>query len=182
VSFTSNAGNYRVRGVELQGTARLTRELTLSGGGAVNSSSATTSPALIGSDTAGHSGVALPSNYASPFGSVGDSLALSPLFKGNIRARYEVEMGDYLPFFQIGLNHSSHTHSATGIYNNFVQPPVTMGDLSMGVAKDAWSIQAYCDNFTNARGVEFISNSQWVKGYTVARPLTAGVRISYEFN
>ena len=182
VSFTSNAGNYRVRGVELQGTARVTHELTLSGGGALNTSEATTSPALIGSDTLGHSNVALPSSYASPFGSVGDSLALSPLFKGNIRARYEFEAGDYLPFFQISLEHSSHTHSATGIYNNFEQAPVTMGDMSAGVSKDAWSLQAYCNNFTNAQGVQFISNSQWVKGYTVARPLTAGVRMSYEFN
>ena len=57
-----------------------------------------------------------------------------------------------------------------------------MGDMSMGVTKDAWSLQAFCQNFTNARGVEFISNSQWVKSDTVARPLTAGVRISYEFN
>jgi outer membrane receptor protein involved in Fe transport len=181
VSFTSNAGDYRVRGVELQFTGRVTHELTLTGGGAINSSQATTSPALVGSDTLGHSGVPLPSNYASPFGSVGDSLALSPLFKGNLRARYEFEVGDYLPFFQIGVEHSSHTHSATGVYNNFIQAPVTMGDLSMGVAKDAWSIQAYCDNFTNTKGVQFISNSQWVKGYTVARPLTAGAKISYEF-
>jgi len=182
VSFTSNAGNYRVRGIELQGTARVTSALTLSGGGAFNSSQATTSPALVGSDTQGHQGVSLPSSYASPFGSVGDSLALSPQFKGNIRARYEFEVDDYLPFFQISAEHSSHTHSATGVYNNFTQAPVTMGDLSMGVAKDAWSIQAYCDNFTNAKGVQFISNSQWVKADTVSRPLTAGVRISYEFN
>jgi outer membrane receptor protein involved in Fe transport len=182
VSFTSNAGDYRVRGVELQGTARITEALTLSGGGAINSSQATTSPALVGSDTLGHKGVPLPANYASPFGSVGDSLALSPLFKGNIRARYEFEINDYLPFFQIGVEHSSHTHSATGVYNNFIQAPVTMGDLSMGVTHDAWSIQAYCENFTNARGVQFISNSQWVKADTVSRPLTAGVRLSYEFN
>ena len=181
VSFTSNAGNYRVRGVELQGTARLTRELTLSGGGAINSSQATTAPALVGTDTLGHTGVSLPATFASPFGSVGDSLALSPLFKGNLRARYEFELGDYLPFFQIGLTHSAHTHSATGVYNNFYQPPTTMGDLSMGVSKDAWSIQAYCDNFTNAKGVQFISNSQWVKADTISRPLTAGVRLSYEF-
>ena len=170
VSFTSNAGNYRVRGAELQGTARLTRELTLSGGGAINSSQATTSPALVGTDTQGHTGVSLPASFASPFGSVGDSLALSPLFKGNIRARYEFDWGDFLPFFQIGLEHSTHTHSATGVYNNFIQAPVTMGDLSMGVSKDAWSMQAYCDNFTNAKGVQFISNSQWVKSDTVSRP------------
>ena len=105
MSFTSNAGNYRVRGVELQGTARVTHELTLFAGGALNSSEATTSPALVGTDTAGHSGVSLPANFASPFGSVGDSLALSPLFKGNIRARYEWEVGDYLPFFQISMEH-----------------------------------------------------------------------------
>lgn len=181
LSFTVNGPDYRVRGTEMQVTGRVTQDLTLSANASVNETKQLTSPAIEGTSRVTGAAGALPGSVG-VFGDVGDSLALSPWFKGNMRARYEFDWNDYLPFAQIELEHSARTHSAVATFNNFEQKGITTVDASMGVSKDAWSARIYVDNLFDERGQEFISAAQFVKSVIVTRPLTAGLKFSYAFD
>jgi outer membrane receptor protein involved in Fe transport len=175
LSFTANGPDYRVRGIETQFTARVTQDFTLFGGGALNQSNQLNSPYLVG-----NAGNTL-TQVANPFGTINNSLAQSPLYKGNLRARYEFDFGDYVPFVQASVTHSAHTHSAVTLINNYEEAANTEVDLSAGVAKDKWSFQAYCNNVTNEHAQEFISTAEFVHAVVINRPLTAGVRFGYSF-
>jgi outer membrane receptor protein involved in Fe transport len=175
LSFTANGPDYRVRGFETQVTGRVTQDLTLFAGGAINQSNQLNSPYLVG-----NAGNTL-TQVANPFGKAGNTLAQSPLFKGNIRARYEFDYGDYVPFLQASVNHSTHTHSAVTLINNYFEAGTTTADFSMGVSKDKWSLQAYVNNLTNEHSQEFISTAQFVHATIINRPLTAGMRLNYTF-
>jgi hypothetical protein len=84
-----------------------------------------------------------------PYGAPGSTLPESPPFAGNLSARYEFVFGDYRPFVQVGGQHPAHSHSATGYTVNYDQPGFTTYDAFAGAAKDAWTVQAYCSNFTD---------------------------------
>ncbi len=175
LAFTVNGPNYRVRGTEIQVTGIPADGLTLNASVALNDSKQLSSPAILAP-----SGVILPGS-AGTFGNVGDTLAQSPAFKGAFRARYEFDLGDYLAYCQIGVQHSSHEHSAVANFNNFYEKPITTADASVGISKNDWRLQAYVNNFTNERGQEFISAAQFVTSIIVTRPLTAGLKLSYSF-
>ena len=174
LAFETNGPNYRVRGVELQLIARPMTGLTLTGSSSWNSSNQMTSPSLKSA-----SGQALP--IPDPYGQPGSTLAESPPFEGNLRARYEFAVEEYHPFVQIGGQHQAHSHSSTGYFQNFDQPGFSTYDAFAGVSKDAWTLQAYCENLTDTRADLFTSASQQVKAVTVNRPRTAGVKFSFKF-
>jgi outer membrane receptor protein involved in Fe transport len=175
LSFTVNGQDYRVRGIETQTTAWITQGLTLTGAASWNSSSQTNSPYLIGVN-----GQPITS-IQNPYGPIGSSLAQSPPFQGNLRARYEFALNDYRAFTQIGGVHQAHSHSATGYIENFDQPGYTTYDASLGVSKDAWTAQLYGQNITDTRYVTFVTASQFVTQDFAGRPRTLGVKFSYKF-
>jgi hypothetical protein len=116
-----------------------------------------------------------------PYGQTGSSLAQSPPFQGSIRARYEVSFGDYTGFVQVAASHQAHSYSATGNIVVYDQPSYTIYDASLGVAKNAWNVQAYAQNLTDARADLFSNDNQFVQAETVNRPRTVGVRLGYKF-
>jgi outer membrane receptor protein involved in Fe transport len=184
VTFDTNGPDYKVYGGELEATARVTDNVTVFASGEVNASNQQNSPSLVGEN--GYSNPAA----AQPFAPIGSTLAQSPTFKGNIRARYDLELGDYNPFFQIGVTGATATHSGIGptqfggdaVYNqNFYEQGYATADISAGVSSGAWMVTAYCDNFTNARVQEFVSEAQLVRAVFISRPLTAGVKLRYTF-
>jgi iron complex outermembrane receptor protein len=175
LGFVVNGPNYRVRGVETQIIARVTHGLTLTGAASWNSSNQTNSPFLIG--VSGQPITSIPN----PYGPLNSSLAQSPPFQANLRARYDFTFNDYNAFWQVGGVHQSHSHSATGYIQNFDQPAYTTYDASLGVAKDAWTVQLYGQNITDARYVTFITASQFVNQNFIGRPRTMGVKFSYKF-
>ena len=175
VAFELNGPNYRVRGAEIQLVARVTTGLTLNGSASWNSSSQLNSPYL--RQVNGAPVTAIPN----PFGAPGSSLAQSPPFAGNLRARYEFEINQYHPFAQVGVQHQGESHSATGFARIFQQPPFTTYDAFAGVGKDAWTIQFYCENFTDTRAVLYESLSQSAGAITPNRPRTTGMNWSYKF-
>ena len=177
LAFTVNGPNYRVRGTEIQLTAVPIDGLTVTGSAAINDTKQLTSPPVTSA-----TGAALPGSVGI-FGQVGDTLALSPAFKGSLRARYEFDVADdYLCFVQAGVTHSAHTHSAVASFNNFYQSPITQVNASVGVSKDSWRAQVYVSNLTDERGQQFISAAQFVQSIVVTRPLTAGLKLTYTFN
>jgi outer membrane receptor protein involved in Fe transport len=173
--FTTNGPNYRVRGVETQIVARVTHGLTLTGAASWNSGEQTNSPYLIGVN-----GQPITS-ARNPYGSIGSPPSQSPPFQANLRARYEFTVNDYHAFWQLGGAHQAHSYSATGYITNYDLPGYTAYDASLGVAKDAWLVQLYGQNITDARYVTFIGGGQFVQTDFVGRPRTMGLKYSYKF-
>jgi len=173
--FTTNGPNYRVRGVETQFVARVTRGLTLTGAASLNSSSQTNSPNLIGVN-----GQPITS-IRNPYGAPGSSLSQSPPFQANLRARYEVDVNDYRAFFQIGGIHQAHSYSAVGYIANYDLPAYTTYDAALGVTKNGWTVQFYGQNITDARYITYIGDGQFVQTDFVGRPRTLGLKASYGF-
>ena len=173
--FTTNGPNYRVRGLETQVSARVTRGLTLIGAAAWNSGEQTNSPYLIGLN--GQPITSIPN----PYGALGSPPSQSPPFQANLRVRYDFSLDDYRAFWQVGGVHQSHSYSGTGYIANYNQPGYTTYDASIGVAKGPWTAQVVGQNVTDVRYITFIGDGQFVQTDFVGRPRTIGVRFSYAF-
>jgi iron complex outermembrane receptor protein len=182
-----NGGNYRVRGVETSGVARVTTGLTLEAGAAWNQSELVKQETLLWRDGTPIDFSALHVPY--PDGALGSPLAGAPPFQGNIRARYEFAFNGYAPFAQIDAVHQSHSLATTnqlpldlqGNSTAYDLPPFTTYDGALGVAKDPWLVQVYGENLTDTRAQLYANYWQWYKGITVSRPRTIGLRFSYKF-
>ena len=182
-----NGGNYRVRGVETSGVARVTTGLTLEAGAAWNHSELVKQATLLWQDGTPIDFSAL--HIPNPGGALGSPLAGAPPFQGNIRARYEFPINGYAPFAQIDAVRQSHSLAATnqlpldlqGKSTAYDLPPFTTYDGAFGVAKDPWLVQVYGENLTDTRAQLYANYWQWYKAITVSRPRTIGLRFSYKF-
>jgi outer membrane receptor protein involved in Fe transport len=176
LAFETNGPNYRVRGLEAQLNAILTRGLTLQGSAAWDNSALVNNPVLTNVN-----GQPITS-IVNPFGAPGSSLASSPPFAWSARARYEGNLpGDYHPFVQLGGSYEGPTHSATGYSQIFTMPSYVTYDAFAGVSKPQWTVQAYCSNFTNKNADLLTQSTASILGYTVNRPRTCGMTYSYKF-
>ncbi|MFM5886090.1 MAG: TonB-dependent receptor [Novosphingobium sp.] len=100
-TFVNNLANARIHGIEGDITARPSHGLTLSAGFSYNDTKLTGCSASEVAQTLCAQGVIAPA---------GTPLALSPKFQGNVRVRYEWEMGSGLkPFVQAGFHHVGST-------------------------------------------------------------------------
>jgi iron complex outermembrane receptor protein len=181
LSFVTNGPDYRVRGLETELIGRVTHGLTVIGSASWNSSNLTNAPLLLQPNG---QAIAIPVSGGiggSAFGQTGSSLAESPPFQASLRARYELQFGDYNGFGQIGGTHQAHSYSATGNITTYDQPGFSTYDASLGVSKDAWTAQLYGQNLTNTRADLFENGNQFVTAETINRPRTAGVKFSYKF-
>ena len=186
-----NGGNYRVRGVETSGSARVATGLTIEAGAAWSHSELFQQAVLLWRD-------GIPIDFAAlrdannqplpnPAGALGSSLAGAPPFQGNIRARYEFAFDGYGAFAQIGAVHQSHSLSTTlqlsqDLYGKsavYDLPAFTTYGAALGIAKDAWLVQLYGENLTDTRAQLYANYSQLYKAVTVSRPRTIGLRFSY---
>ncbi|MDB6014954.1 MAG: TonB-dependent receptor [Gammaproteobacteria bacterium] len=201
LTFGTNGQNFRVRGIEGQLVGRVTQGLTVTGAASYNKSEQTNSPALIANNpallanplSAGLYGKPITA-IANPFGAVGSPTANSPLFQGNIRARYEWAFNQYNMFAQVGATYSSSSFTQTG--NNpslstggainttllrFENPSYGLVDASIGIAKDQWTAQLFGENLADRNVSLFTSTSQFVVTQTPNRPRVLGLTIGYKF-
>jgi outer membrane receptor protein involved in Fe transport len=183
-----NGANYRVRGVESAGVARLTTGLTIEAGAAWNHSELLKQATFLWADGTPIDFSALQ-KLPNPGGALGSPLAGAPPFQGNIRARYELSFNGYEAFAQIGAVHQSHSLATTnqlsdlqGNSTAYNLPAFTTYDGALGVGKDAWLVQVYGENLTDARAELYANYAEWYKAITVSRPRTVGFRFSYKFN
>jgi iron complex outermembrane recepter protein len=153
-----NGGNYRVRGVETSGVARVATGLTIEAGAAWNHSELVKQATFFWVDGAPIDFTTLRSptgqTFPNPGGTLGIPLAGAPPFQGNIRARYEFPFNGYEAFAQIDAVHKS----------------------------DAWLVQVYGENLTDTHAQLYANYTQWYKAVTVSRPRTIGLRFSYKFS
>ena len=181
--FTTNGPNYRVRGAETQLVWRVFGGFTLSGSAAWNSSDNVKNLSLIGTN-----GQPI-TNVVNPFGELGQPLAQSPPFEGNLRARYEFRLGDYDAFLQVGGMHQAHSYASTnpqqktfqGVPTDFDDPGFSTYDASAGITSGPWTATLYGENLTDTRAILYASYAEFVKMDTVNRPRTIGVHVSYRF-
>jgi outer membrane receptor protein involved in Fe transport len=181
--FTTNGPDYRVRGLETSFLARVTPHLTVTASAAWNTSEVVKTLPLVNPTTG------QPINIVNPFGALGSPLAQSPPFQGNIRVRYEVPIGAYLAFCQVGAARQGGSYASTdkltktlqGQSVAFYDPGFTTYDASLGVSKDTWNVQLYGQNLSDTRAILFSSYNDFVKAETINRPRTLGLRFAYQF-
>ena len=181
--FTTNGPNYRVRGLETSVAARITSALTVTTSAAWNQSEVVKTLSLVDPKTG------QPIEIANPFGALGSPLAQSPPFQGNIRARYEFPINQYLGFCQVGASHKGGSYATTnrlsttlqGASVAFYDPGFTTYDASAGISKGAWNVSLYGENLTDERATLFSSYAEYAKTNTINRPRTLGLRFSYKF-
>ena len=188
LTFTTNGPDYRVKGFETEIIARVLTGLTVTLTGSWNHTELVNTPTL--KDKAG-----APINFAAlglenPYGQIGSPLAQSPAFQGNLRVRYEYPLGSYNAFIQGAAARRGSSRSTTDrlalendnkTHIDYILPGFTTYDLSVGVAKDAWTAQIYGTNITDSRGQVFSTYAQRIKEDTVIRPRTVMLRVGYKF-
>ncbi len=191
---TINGGNYRVRGLSTSIDTRA-GNLALESTVAWNHSAlvkqapfywADGTPINFSTLQASPSGPRL----ANPAGALGSPLAGAPTFQGNMRARYDVPLGTYRAFAQVGVTHQSDSLSTTDrltldMQGNSVAyelPSFTTYDAALGVQQSGWLTQLYGENLTDTRAQLFANYAEGYKAVTTNRPRTIGIRFSYSFS
>ena len=201
VGFNTNGPNYRIRGIETTFIAVLTEGLTAEGGAAWNSSEQTNSPFLIANNpdllkdpaTKAEYGQAITS-VQNPYGPAGSPAPNAPPLQFNARLRYQWAMNAYNWYAQAGATHTAHSFTQSGSNPSLAQagaisttllrfenPAYTEYDASVGVGKDAWTVEAYALNLTNVIESTFTSTSQFALQQTITRPRVLGLNIYYRF-
>jgi outer membrane receptor protein involved in Fe transport len=190
---TINGGTYRVRGVEMSAITRADEGFTLEIGAAWNHSALIKQGTFYWADGTAINFDTLATSSGSkiinPTGSLGSSLAGAPPFQGNIRARYERDIGDYHSFVQIAALHQSHSRATTDEVTlvqasaaAYELPAFTTVDGALGAGRGAWVAQAYVANLTDTRAQLWENVSLGYEAITVNRPRTIGVRFSRRFH
>ncbi|WP_231639078.1 TonB-dependent receptor [Sphingomonas profundi] len=145
-----NAGNARINGAE--------GDFALSLGGFVLSGSGTYIDAKLTTDfcqfdAAGNS-ICTPG--VAPAASRGTRLPIQPRFKGNLTARYNLQLGTLASFAQGTVNYQGGTRSyltekeatALGRTSRFAT-----ADFSIGVSRDNWTFELFVQNAFDKRGI-----------------------------
>jgi outer membrane receptor protein involved in Fe transport len=193
-----NAAQARIRGIETDLRWAATYNLALSAGAAFYDAKLT-------KDYCGKlSPVTGKAIYDCPIGSVvdgvpfpdgpeapeGTQLPVTPRFKGNLTARYTMDLWGGEAFGQATLVHEGSRRVDLRVApNNTVGDlkPYTLTDFSAGYRRDTWSLDFFIKNAFNtraqlARFTECAIGTCGGQPYTVvAQPRTFGVRFSQEF-
>ncbi len=192
-SVAINGGNYRIRGIENSIVARPWSRLDIEIGLVWNHSELVKEAQFFWHDGTPidfsllhtYDGVQL----SNPAGTLGSSLAGAPAFQGTVRARYEINLGTYTAFLQLGAVHQSHSLATTdrlgltlaGRFRDDDLPPFTTYDGALGLLRDDWLVQLYAENLFDTQAQLFANYNQDYRALTVNRPRTIGLRFSYDF-
>jgi iron complex outermembrane recepter protein len=140
-----NAGNARVRGFELEVTAKPVAGLTITGSSSFNDAK------LLTPYCADNDGCAPGNAVLAP---AGTRLPLTPELKTNVVVRYEFPIGTNSGFIQAGLIHeSSRSSDLRTIQNNIkgIFAPYAMVDLSAGIHRGRWKAEIFSTNLFDKR-------------------------------
>ena len=122
-TFGVNGPNYDVKGIEFQIVGRVTDQLTIQGSGSYDDDTQSSSPCLkdniAGTPAFGNCITQVNGQpFQNPFGALGTVPAFSPSFQGNVRARYDWEMGDYKAFVMVGANYTGSMYNQPATYTS----------------------------------------------------------------
>ena len=204
IFYNTNGQNFLVKGAETSLVGRVISGLTLQGSASWNHSRQTNSPALLDNNPLSNNyGKPITQNCDStgancspitnPFGPVGSPSANAPPLQFSLRGRYEWAIGNYLPYIQAGASHTGHSFTQAGSNPTiaeagistgrlrFEDPAYTTVDASVGVSKDSWYFNIYCDNLTNSNAATFVSTDQFIVAQTPLRPRVLGAQYGFKF-
>jgi iron complex outermembrane receptor protein len=112
----------------------------------------------------------------------GDSLAFAPEFQGNLRVRYEWNMGsDLTAHVMPSIAVSDEAFSDIITINRAKMDSWAMANITAGVRSGQWSAEVFVNNITDERAelaTNFVFDRERV---TYSRPRHAGLRFSYDF-
>ncbi len=198
-----NAAQAEIQGLEMDVFWAATDALTLSGGIALIDSELT-KPYCGFVDPTTQRPVALdpcPDFYdrdddgsttdtVAPEAPAGNKLPVTPDFKANLTARYELKMGSWDGFFRASMVHQGKSRSDLRDFENGIMgdlPGYTLADFSAGISRDGYSIELLVNNVTDRRTAlyRFAQCAEAVCGgtqYTATTPpRTIGLRFSQKF-
>jgi iron complex outermembrane recepter protein len=210
--YDTNGQNFEIKGLETQLVARITDGFTLQGAAAWNSSEQTNSPALlVNNPAASNYGQPITnacnlflltcvtaqtpgSQVPNPYGAKGSPSANAPPVQFSLHARYEWQIGGFVPFIQAGAFHTAHSFTQAGANptfhvggtisssrGRFENPAYTTYDAAIGVSKDAWRFTLSCENLNNSNASTFISSQQFITAQTPLRPRVITGTFGYQF-
>lgn len=112
----------------------------------------------------------------------GDSLAFAPEFQATLRARYTWDLANGLRAHVMPhLAYSDEAYSDIITINRQVMDSWLMLGVTAGVSNNQWTAELFVDNLTDEAAelsMNFVNDRNRV---TLARPMTAGLRFSYNF-
>ena len=113
----------------------------------------------------------------------GDSLAFAPEFQGTLRARYTWDLANGMRAHVMPhLTYSDESFSDIVRINRQVMDSWAMLGFTAGVSNTQWTAEVYVDNLTDEAAelsMNFVNDRDRV---TLARPLTGGLRFTYNFD
>ena len=202
-TFGVNGPNYKVNGLELQGSWRVTDAFSLQGAGSWNHASQINSPCLI-DNIAGTAafgkcitqvvilGQLQP--FVNPFGAKGTPPAFSPKAEYNLRARYDWAFNGYKAYAMVGANYTGSMYNQPATYPSgdgvvypttvglrYLQPSYTTYDASINIAGDNWNATLYGSNLSNSHASVFTSSAEFIKSEVPIRPRVIGVNFGIKF-
>ncbi|MCY3566203.1 MAG: TonB-dependent receptor, partial [Gammaproteobacteria bacterium] len=164
--FSDNAANARVRGVEADfiWLPEAIDGLTVSG-------------AISLLDTE----ILETISTTSAIAPAGSELANAPGFQTSLRARYEWSLGNGMDaWIMPQLSHSSSSYSDIVLINRIEQDAWTVLDVSAGVIRGNWRVDARIGNLTDERAVltSWYGNDR--ERLAINRPRSLGIQVTYE--
>ncbi|WDE11406.1 TonB-dependent receptor [Thalassomonas haliotis] len=112
---------------------------------------------------------------------IGSSLPLTPEFQGNLRARYDWEIDEYLVNWQVAGQYAGSSYSSIVDSEREKQDSYTLLNASFGIEKESWSAKIYIDNLTDKRAELFINNQDDIPRVSTNRPRTMGLTFTYTY-
>ncbi|WP_226636597.1 TonB-dependent receptor [Novosphingobium profundi] len=113
----------------------------------------------------------------------GNSLAYAPSFQGNLRVRYEWDLGDtgLVAHVMPQMVHSGSKYTDIININRLKLDSYTTFSMTAGVKKDDWSVEVFGENLTDKRAQ--ISGNFYYDAPRINtnRPLTVGVRVGWHY-
>ncbi|AIT81154.1 TonB-dependent receptor [Novosphingobium pentaromativorans] len=113
----------------------------------------------------------------------GSSLAYAPKFQGNLRVRYEWDLGSsgLVAHIMPQMVHSGSKYTDIIDINRYKLEGYTTFALSAGVEKDQWSFEVYGENLSDKRA-QVSGNFYYDRARIVTnRPLTVGMRVGWHY-
>ncbi len=203
-TFDVNGPTYRVKGFEIQFTARLTEGLSIEGSSSVNSAEQTSAPCLPSNRVSPGNPTPIGqcittvkgAPYTNPYGVLGTRPPFSPPWMFNLRARYDWAFGEYKPFFWVGASHTGPQSNEPASFPigadpaqnpptttllRYDIPGYTTYDAALGVVRDNWTAQITGSNISNEYGPTNRSSGQFIEAEIPLRPRVLMAQFSWRF-
>jgi outer membrane receptor protein involved in Fe transport len=203
-SFVTNGPTYHVKGVEVQIVARPAHGLSIQGAFTYNHSSQTNSPCFISNvSTSSTNGACITSQYSggavvpvlNPFGLPGGVTPFTPEVQGDLRVRYDWDMGSLKWFASGAVAYTGEMFSepntypsgdnVSGVYGTtqyrYTQPAYALVDGSLGFTKGNYSASLFVKNLFDSNASTFTSSPQFIRAEVPVRPRTFGLKLGMDF-